>query len=160
MSLYAWVDSFTLLTLRYGETVKKIGKGRQTKINRTVCKQITEEEKLTISTLHTPYSSIELSEGNFTFTNLVQLLAQNVSSFTKIYNPGENERIQKYLKTRASKYHHLSNITSQGSKGKSKSHPYKRQKVHQTSQRAWTYLGETAAPAFTAPPPYQNGKGY
>ena len=33
MSPYAWVDSFTLLTLRYGETVKKISKSRQTKIN-------------------------------------------------------------------------------------------------------------------------------
>ena len=106
MSLYAWVDSYTLLTLRYGETVKKISKGRQTKINRTVSKQITDEEKLTIATLHLPYSSIALNEGNFTFSNLVQLLAQNVASFTKNYNPGENERIRKYLRTRASKYQH------------------------------------------------------
>jgi hypothetical protein len=158
MSLFAWVDSFTLLTLRYGETVKKISKARQTKINRTVSKQITDEEKLTITTLHTPYSAIELNEGHYTFSNLVQLLAQNVSSFPKIYNPGENERIQKYLKTRASRYQHLSNIASQGNKGKGP--PHKRQKVHQTSQRAWTYLGETAAPVFAAPPPYQSGKSY
>jgi len=27
-------------------------------------------------------------KGNYTFTNLVQLLAQNVASFTKKYNPG------------------------------------------------------------------------
>jgi hypothetical protein len=152
------VASFTLLTLRYGETVKRIKKGRQTKINRTVSKQITDEEKLTIATLHTPYSPMALNEGNYTFTNLVQLLAQNVASFTKIYNPGDNERIGKYLKTRASKYQHLSAMTSQGNKGKGP--PNKRQKVHQTSQRAWTYLGETAAPAFTAPPPYQSGKSY
>jgi hypothetical protein len=35
MELHAWVDSFTLLALRYGETVKKISNIRQIKINRT-----------------------------------------------------------------------------------------------------------------------------
>ncbi len=80
MTLYAWVDSFTFLTLRYCETVKKISKVRLTKINKIVSKQINDEEKLTIATLHPPYSLIAFNEGNFTFTNLVQLLAQNVAS--------------------------------------------------------------------------------
>jgi hypothetical protein len=133
MNLYAWVDSFTLLTLRYGETVKKISKARQAKINRTVCKQITDEEKLTIATLHPPYSSIALNDGIFTFTNLVQLLAQNVASLKK-YHPGDNERIRKYLRTRALKYQQISAIANQGIKGKRP--PSKRQKVYQSSQRA------------------------
>ncbi len=158
MSLYAWVDSFTLLALRYGETVKKISKTRQTKINRTVCKQITDEEKLTIATLHPPYSSIALSAGGFIFTNLVQLLAQNVASFTKKYNPGDNERIRKYLRIRALKYQQISAIANQGLK--SKGPPNKRQKVYHTSQRAWAYMGETTAPSFASPPPYQGGKTY
>ena len=37
--LFTWVDSFTLLALRYSETVKdKISKGRVTKINKVVAK--------------------------------------------------------------------------------------------------------------------------
>jgi hypothetical protein len=158
MTLYAWVDSFTLLTLRYGETVKKISKSRQTKINRTVCKQITDEEKLTIATINPAYSSIALNDGNFIFSELVRLLAQNVSSFTKKYIPGENERIGKYLRTRASKYQQISAIANQGIKGKGP--PPKRQKLYQTSQRAWTYLGDSVTPTFTAPKPYQGGKSY
>ena len=158
MTLYAWVDSFTLLTLRYGETVKKISKSRLTKINRTVCKQITDEEKLTIATINPAYSSIALNDGNFIFTELVRLLAQNVSSFTKKYIPGENERIGKYLRTRASKYQQISAIANQGIKGKGP--PPKRQKLYQTSQRAWTYLGDSVTPTFTAPKPYQGGKSY
>ncbi len=58
MSLFAWVDSFTLLALRYGETVKKITITRQVKINRTLCKQITDDEKLIISTINPTYSFI------------------------------------------------------------------------------------------------------
>ena len=158
MSLYAWVDSFTLLTLRYAETVKKISKIRQTKINRTVCKQITDEEKLTIATLHPPYSSIALNDGNYTFTNLVQLLAQNVTSFTKKYNPGENERISKFLRTRAGKYKQISAVANQVSQGKGP--PLKRQRVYQTSQRAWTYLGESATSSFASPKPHQSGKSF
>ena len=158
MTLYAWVDSFTLLTLRYGETVKKISKSRQTKINRTVCKQITDEEKLTIATINPAYSSIALNDGNFIFTELVRLLAQNVSSFTKKYIPGENERIGNYLRTRASKYQQISAIANQGIKGKGP--PPKRQKLYQTSQRAWTYLGDSVTPTFMTPKPYQGGKSY
>ncbi len=52
VALYAWVDSFTLLALRYGETVKKITGTRKIKINRTVSKQITDDEKLIISTIN------------------------------------------------------------------------------------------------------------
>jgi hypothetical protein len=52
----------------------------------------------------------------------------------------------------------MSAIASQGIKGKVPQN--KRQKVPQVSQRAWTYLGETATPAFTAPPSYQSDKSY
>ena len=62
------------------------------------------------------------------------------------------------LRTRALKYQQMSAIASQGIKGKVP--PNKRQKVPQVSQRAWTYLGETATPAFTAPPSYQSDKSY
>jgi hypothetical protein len=58
--------------------------------------------------------------------NYNNILEQNVASFTKKYNPGENERIGKYLRTRASNYQQMSAIASQGIKGKGPSN--KRQK--------------------------------
>ena len=61
VALYAWVDSFTLLALRYGETVKKITNTRQVKINRTVSKQITDDEKLVISTINPTYSAVVMN---------------------------------------------------------------------------------------------------
>jgi hypothetical protein len=82
-SLFAWVDSFTLLSLRYGETIERIRAGRQNKINKVIAKQITNDEKLTIATLKPEYSSIKTLSGTYIFAELVKLLAQNITSFTK-----------------------------------------------------------------------------
>jgi hypothetical protein len=103
MTLFAWVESFTLRTLRYSETIEKISGARLTKINKLIAKQITEEEKLMISTLNSTYTSIRIQDGDYTFTDMVKLLAQNVTSFTKKYNPMDHPRINKYLRTRARK---------------------------------------------------------
>ncbi len=78
-------DSFTLLALRYGETVKKITGTRQIKINRKVSKQITDDEKLVISTINPAYSAVVMNTGRYFFTELVKLLAQNATSFTKMF---------------------------------------------------------------------------
>jgi hypothetical protein len=86
-ALYAWVDSFTLLALRYGETVKKISSTRQVKINRTVSKQITDDEKLVISTINPAFSAVVMNSGKYIFAELVKLLAQNATSLTKRYVP-------------------------------------------------------------------------
>jgi hypothetical protein len=90
MTIYAWVDSFTLLKLRYGDTVKTITKVRAIKVNKIISKQITDDEKLIIATLHTGYSAVDINEGKYTFTDLVKLLAQNVTSFTKRYIAAEH----------------------------------------------------------------------
>jgi len=160
MALYAWVDSFTLLALRYGETVKKITNIRQIKINRTVSKQITDDEKLVISTINPAYSAIVMNSGQYIFTDLVKLLAQNTTSFTKKFVPTEHPRISKFLHTRSLKYRHVMDIMTQGSKGKGKGKPIKRQKVQDGTQRAWAYVTEPGAPGLSAPSPYQKGKGY
>jgi hypothetical protein len=58
MTLFAWVDSFTILILRYGDTVKRISPQRSTKVNKVVSKQITDKEKAIIATLDTRYSAL------------------------------------------------------------------------------------------------------
>ena len=78
------------MALRYGETVKKITGTRQIKINRTVSKQITDDEKLVISTINPAFSAVVMNSGKYTFADLVKLLAQNATSFTKKYVPTEH----------------------------------------------------------------------
>ncbi len=160
VALYAWVDSFTLLALRYGETVKKITNTRQVKINRTVSKQITDDEKLVISTINPSYSAVVMNSGKYTFTDLVKILAQNATSFTKKYIPTEHPRITRYLHALSLKYRDVMESITQGPKGKGKGKPIKKQKVQDGTQRAWVYVTESDAPGLSAPPPFQKGKGY
>ncbi len=75
MTLFAWVDSFTLLGMRHKETLTKVSKDKRVKINKIISKQITENEKLMIATLNSPYSSIVMSEGRYVLTDLLKLLA-------------------------------------------------------------------------------------
>jgi hypothetical protein len=157
MSVFAWVDSFTVRTLRYGDTVKKISAARSTKINKIISKQITDDEKSIIATLNTLYSALSLNAGKYNFTNLVKLLAQNVTSFTKRYIPSEHARISKYLRTRAMKYKGIIEMATQGSKGKAP--PAKRQEVGGKGQRSWVYLEESTASRLISPTHYSKGKG-
>ncbi len=95
---------------------------QQIKIKRTVrgSKQITDDKKLVISTINPAYSAIVMNSGQYIFTELVKLLAQNATSFTKKYLPTEHPRISKYLHTRSLKYRHVMDIMTQGPKGKAK----------------------------------------
>ncbi len=118
------MDSFTLLTLRYGETVEEVSKIRQTKINRVVAKQITDDEKLIIATLQSTFTAVNIHNGIiYPFSELVKILAQNVTSFTKRYTPHEHPRIMQYLKTRFKRQVILptfSNPAAKGGQGKAK----------------------------------------
>jgi hypothetical protein len=103
ISLFTWVDSFTLLSLRYGQTIDRISHGRQTKMNKVIARQITDDEKQTIATLHPAFTAIKIQDGDYVVTELIKLLAQNVTSFTKKYAPSDHPRITKYLRTRSSR---------------------------------------------------------
>jgi hypothetical protein len=72
VTLFTWVDSFTLLALRYAETIKdKISKRRITKINRVVAKQITEDEKLITATLNANFTAVTVHQGEYVFAELI-----------------------------------------------------------------------------------------
>jgi hypothetical protein len=74
MTIFAWVDSFTILKLRYGETLTTIHAARIIKINNIVSKQITEEKKSSIATLNPNYSAIDINSGNYELTDLLTRL--------------------------------------------------------------------------------------
>ncbi len=64
-SLYSWVDSFTVHMPRHSEsTAKKINKKKRIKINKIISKQITEDEKLiiTTSTIYQSYTSAYIND--------------------------------------------------------------------------------------------------
>jgi hypothetical protein len=159
MTLFAWVESFTLRALRHSETIEKISDARLTKINKLIAKRITDEEKLTISTLNSTYSSIRIRDGDYIFVDMVKLLAQNVTSFTNKYNPIDHPRINKYLRTRARKHGPVPDFKQSSSGGKS--HKGKR-KTHAPStrpQRAWSFLQESQPSSLVSPAPsYGKGK--
>ncbi len=158
MTLFAWVESFTLRTLRYSETVEKISGARLTKINKLIAKQITDEEKLTLSTLNSTYSAIRIQDGNYIFAGLVKLLAQNVTSFTKRYNPIDHPRINKYLRTRARKHGPVPEFMQSSSGGRSNKGKRKTHAPSTRPQRAWSYLQEGQPSSLVSPSPYGKGK--
>ncbi len=59
--------------------------------------QITDEEKLIIATLQSAFTAVIIHNGIYPFSDLVKILAQNVTSFTKRYTPYEHPRIMQYL---------------------------------------------------------------
>ena len=162
-TLFAWVDSFTLRSLRYAETIEKISGVRLTKINKIIAKQITDSEKLTISTLNNSYSAIKIQYGAYDITELIQLLAQNVTSFTKTYQPSEHQRITRYLKTRERKSGFATNtVQSPTGKGKGGKSNNKRKATTTTTprtQRGWGFVLEGQPTSLVPPPPYSKGKG-
>jgi hypothetical protein len=162
-TLFSWADSFTLRSLRYAETIEKISGVCLTKINKIVAKQITDQEKLTIATLNSAYSAIKIQDGEYDITDLIQLLAQNVTSFTKTYQPTEHQRITRYLKTRERKSGFVTNTAqSPSGKGKGGKSNNKRKATITTTpriQRAWGYIQEGQPSSLVSPPPYSKGKG-
>ncbi len=142
MSLYAWVDSFTVHVLRHTEsTAKKLGKNKRIKINKIISKQITEDEKLIITTINQTYTSAFITAGDYQRTDLINLLAQHTSNFAaKKYIP-EHPRIITYLKIRArNSGTPLPNFLTLQSRTVSSSTSLKRKRLATPTQRAWTYL--------------------
>jgi hypothetical protein len=83
MSIYNWVDSFTVRILRHTEsTSKKLGKKKRTKVNKIISKQITDDEKLIITTIDPKFTtSFFINAGDYFLSHVISTLAQHTSSF-------------------------------------------------------------------------------
>ncbi len=161
-SLYGWVDSFTLHILRHSEsTAKPLTKRKKIKINKVISKQITEDEKLIITTINSTYTSDYISKGDYILGDLINLLAQHTSNFAaKRYQPNEHPRIIAYLKTRArSAGIPLPGFMSINAKSTTAASSLKRRRIAQPTQIMWTYLSSDAASKNTSiNPPHDKGK--
>jgi hypothetical protein len=143
-SLYTWVDSV--------HTAKKLSKRKRIKINKIIAKQITEDEKLLITTINSTFTSAYINDGDYILGDLINLLAQHTSNFAaKRCIPHEHPRIITYLKIRArSSAIPLPNFISWHVKPTTSS-TAKRRRV-QPPQRAWTYLMNGNSPATQTSP--------
>jgi hypothetical protein len=95
MSIYNWVDSFTVRILRHTEsTSKRIGKKKRIKVNKIISKQITDDEKLIITTIDPKFTTSFINAGDYFLSHVISTLAQHTSSFaSKRYIPSEHPRI-------------------------------------------------------------------
>ncbi len=146
MYLYAWVNSFTVHVLRHTEsTAKKLGKNKRIKINKTISKQITEDEKLIITTINQTYTFAFINAGDYQRTDLINLLAQHTTNFAaKKHIPSEHSRIITYLKIRArNSGTPLPSFLTLQSRTVSSSTSPKRKRLATPTQRAWTYLADS-----------------
>ncbi len=125
-----------------------------------ISKQITEDEKLIITTINSTYTSDYINKGDYVLGDLINLLAQHTSNFAaKRYQPNEHPCITAYLKTRAkSAGIPLPGFMTGNIKSPATASSLKRRKIAQPTQRMWTYLANDVASAATSVSPSQ-GKG-
>jgi hypothetical protein len=124
-------------------------------------KQITEDEKLIITTINSTYTSDYINKGDYILGDLINLLAQHTSNFAaKRYQPNEHPRIIAYLKTRArSAGIPLPGFMSGNARSTTAASSLKRRRISQPPQRMWTYLSSDApAASLASTPSYEKGK--
>ena len=139
-TIFAWVESFQLLKARYAATIDgKISKKRTIKINQVIVNQITDNEKRTIATLNTTYTSLVLQQGDFKYDDLSKLLAHNTSSFTETYIPRNHPRIIRYLRARAKRNNTLQELVKLLAPINTPTKIITKRKRPET-QRQWNYL--------------------
>ncbi len=116
-----------------------------------ISKQITEDEKLIITTINSTYTSDFINKGDYILGDLINLLAQHTSNFAaKRYQPNEHPRIIAYLKTRArSAGIPLPSFMSSNAKSTIAASSLKRRRTSQPPQRMWTYLTNDVTAAST-----------
>ena len=171
MSIYNWVDSFTVRILRHTEsTSKKLGKKKRIKVNKIIAKQITDDEKLIITTIDPRYTTTFINDGDYFLNQVISTLAQHTSSFaSKKYNPSDHPRIMSYLRvrSRSSGTPLPAFLLSTPSRQKPSRDilPLKRKREHYPTQRSWSYLADmdhesyATATTHTIPGGQLKGKG-
>ena len=154
MSIYNWVDSFTVLILRHTEsTSKKLGKKKRIKVNKIISKQITDDEKLIITTIDPRFTTSFINAGDYFLTHVISTLAQHTSSFaSKRYIPSEHPRIVSYLRVRSRStgtplpaFLHTPTTKLRTAR---ESSTLKRKREHFPPQRSWSYLADMDYEAY------------
>jgi hypothetical protein len=103
VNVYNWVVSFELPSVRritqcQGTALKK---AQVSRLKQLISKQITDAEKLTITTINTLLTADLIDAGTYDLDDLKTLMATHIARFDSAYNPQASMRIMRYLRTRA-----------------------------------------------------------
>ncbi len=103
-----------------------LDKSQRERLRTLIAKQITDAEKLKITTIDTTLTADMVDKGIYELDDLKTLLATHISRFDTVYDPNANSRIMRYLRTRARDFQieppAFSKAESKG-KGKGKTAP-------------------------------------
>jgi hypothetical protein len=119
-------------------------KAQASRLKQLISKQITDAEKLTITTINTSLTADLIDAGTYDLDDMKTLLATHIARFDAAYNPKTSTRIMRYLRTIAKdfKVEFPTFAKPQGKgKAKGKSSPLANNKrTFGGTQRSWNTL--------------------
>ncbi len=78
-----------------------LDKAQLSRLRQLIAKQITDAEKLTITTINTSLTADLIDAGTYDLNDIKTLLATHIARFDLAYSPQASIRIMRYLRTRA-----------------------------------------------------------
>jgi hypothetical protein len=101
-NVYNWAVSFELPVRRITHCQRTAMKNQVLRIRTLIAKQMTDAEKLTITTIDTSLMADLIDSGTYKLDDLKTLLATHIVRFEAAYSPTSiSVRIMRYLRTRA-----------------------------------------------------------
>ncbi len=102
VNVFNWVISFELPVRRITQCQgTALDKAQASRLRQLISKQITDAEKLTITTINTSLTADLIDAGTYDLNDMKTLLATHIARFDLAYSPQASTRIMRYLRTRA-----------------------------------------------------------
>ena len=135
-NVYNWAVSFEFPVRRITQCRRAaLRKDQALRIRTLIAKQMTDAEKLTITTIDTGLTADLIDSGTYKLDDLKTLLATHIARFEVAYSPTSSIRIMRYLRTRGSDFK-VDPPSFSKTKGKGKTaSPSKR--IRPSPQRVW-----------------------
>ncbi len=119
-------------------------KAQASRLRQLISKQITDAEKVTITTINTSLTADLIDAGTYDLDDMKTLLATHIARFDAAYNPLASARIMRYLRTRAKdfkvEFPTFAKTKGKGKpKGKSSPSPSNK-RTYAGTQRSWNTL--------------------
>ena len=133
---YNWIVSFELPVRRITQCQRSaLKKAQALRIRTLIAKQMTDAEKLTITTVDTNLTADLIDSGTYNLDDLKTLLATHIARFETAYSPTSSIRIMRYLRTRARDFK-VDPPSFSKTKGKGKASPPPK-RTRPSPQRVW-----------------------
>jgi hypothetical protein len=101
-NVYNWTGSFELPVRRITQCQRTaLKKDRALRVRTLIAKQMTDSEKLIITTIDTSLTADLIDSGTYNLDDLKTLLATHIARFEAAYSPTSSVRIMRYLRNRA-----------------------------------------------------------